>query len=55
MAVTVREAAGSLLVVGLAGTELTGLERAWLKLVRPEALAKFGDRRAPASFRPAAE
>ena len=31
----VRKAAGSLLVVGLGGTELTGLERAWLKLVRP--------------------
>ena len=30
-----RQAAGSLLVVGLGGTELTGLERAWLKLVRP--------------------
>jgi arginine decarboxylase len=26
-----------------------------LKLVRPEALAEFGDRRQPASFRPAAE
>ena len=26
-----------------------------LKLVRPEALARFGDRRAPAAFRPAAE
>jgi arginine decarboxylase len=26
-----------------------------LKLVRPEALAEFGDRRQPATFRPAAE
>lgn len=32
---TLRAAAGSLLVVGLQGTELTGVERAWLKLVRP--------------------
>jgi beta-N-acetylhexosaminidase len=32
---TVREAAGSLLVVGVSGTELTGLERSWLKLVKP--------------------
>src|SRR4051812_15744711 len=35
MAVTVREAAGSLLGGGLGGTELTAVERAWLKLVRP--------------------
>ena len=35
MALNVRQAAGSLMVVGLSGTELTGLERAWLKLVRP--------------------
>ena len=32
---TLRQAAGSLLVVGLSGTELTGLERAWPKLVCP--------------------
>ena len=32
---SVRHAAGSLLVVGISGMELTGLERAWLKLVRP--------------------
>lgn len=38
---TLREAAGSLLVVGLAGTELTGLERAWLKLVRPAGVILF--------------
>jgi beta-N-acetylhexosaminidase len=41
MAVQIREAAGSLLVVGLAGTELTGLERAWLKLVRPGGVILF--------------
>ena len=41
MAATIREAAGSLLVVGLAGTELTGLERAWLKLVRPGGVILF--------------
>ena len=35
MGANLRRAAGSLLVVGLGGTELTGLERAWLKLVRP--------------------
>jgi beta-N-acetylhexosaminidase len=35
MATNLRHAAGSLIVVGLGGTELTGLERAWLKLVRP--------------------
>jgi beta-N-acetylhexosaminidase len=38
---TVRRAAGSLLVVGLGGTELTGLERAWLKLVRPGGIILF--------------
>jgi beta-N-acetylhexosaminidase len=41
MAVTVRRAAGSLLVVGLTGTELTALERAWLKLVRPAGVILF--------------
>ncbi|MDE3162624.1 MAG: beta-N-acetylhexosaminidase, partial [Acidobacteriota bacterium] len=34
-------AAGSLLVVGLAGTELTGLERAWLRLLRPGGVILF--------------
>lgn len=38
---TLREAAGNLLVVGLAGTELTALERAWLKLVRPAGVILF--------------
>jgi len=41
MALTIREAAGSLLVVGLAGTELTALERAWLRLVRPGGVILF--------------
>jgi beta-N-acetylhexosaminidase len=38
---TLRQAAGSLLVVGLGGTELTGLERAWLKLVGPAGIILF--------------
>jgi beta-N-acetylhexosaminidase len=41
MTSNLRQAAGSLLVVGLAGTELTGLERAWLKLVRPGGIILF--------------
>ncbi len=41
MSATVREAAGRLLVVGLSGTELTGLERAWLRLVRPGGVILF--------------
>ncbi len=36
-----REAAGSLLVVGVEGTELTALERAWLKLLRPAGIILF--------------
>lgn len=38
---TIRAAAGSLLVVGVAGINLTGLERAWLKLVRPGGVILF--------------
>jgi beta-N-acetylhexosaminidase len=38
---TIRHAAGGLLVVGLSGTELTGLERAWLKLIRPAGIILF--------------
>jgi beta-N-acetylhexosaminidase len=38
---TLRHAAGSLLIVGLAGTELTPLERAWMKLVRPGGVILF--------------
>lgn len=36
-----RRAAGSLLIVGLSGVELTGLERAWLRLVRPGGVILF--------------
>ena len=41
MTASLRHAAGSLLVVGLGGTELTGLERAWLRLVRPGGIILF--------------
>ena len=41
MKTILRQAAGSLLVVGLESTELTGLERAWLKLVRPAGIILF--------------
>jgi beta-N-acetylhexosaminidase len=41
MTKNLRHAAGELLVVGLAGTELTGLERAWLRLVRPGGVILF--------------
>ena len=41
MMARLRRAAGSLLVVGLGGTELTGLERAWLRLVRPAGIILF--------------
>jgi beta-N-acetylhexosaminidase len=41
MMANLRQAAGSLLVVGLGGTELTALERAWLKLVRPAGIILF--------------
>jgi beta-N-acetylhexosaminidase len=41
MRTTLREAAGSLLVVGLAGTELSDLEQAWLRLVRPGGVILF--------------
>jgi beta-N-acetylhexosaminidase len=36
-----RHAVGSLLVVGLGSSELTGLERAWLRLVRPGGVILF--------------
>jgi beta-N-acetylhexosaminidase len=36
-----RRAAGSLLVVGLSGQQLTGLERAWLGLIRPGGVILF--------------
>jgi beta-N-acetylhexosaminidase len=38
---TLRLSAGSLLVAGLAGTELSGLERAWLKLILPAGIILF--------------
>ena len=41
MTANLRQAAGSLLVVGLAGAELTDLEHAWLKLVRPAGIILF--------------
>jgi beta-N-acetylhexosaminidase len=41
MTQSIRQAAGSLLAVGVGGTELTGLERAWLKLVRPAGIILF--------------
>src|ERR1700678_208399 len=41
MTANLRHAAGSLLVVGLGNTELTNLERAWLKLVRPAGIILF--------------
>jgi beta-N-acetylhexosaminidase len=41
MVTGLRQAAGSLLVVGLSGTALTGLERAWLRLVRPGGVILF--------------
>jgi beta-N-acetylhexosaminidase len=41
MTATLRQAAGNLLVVGLGGPELTGLERAWLRLVRPGGVILF--------------
>ena len=41
MTANLRHAAGSLLVVGLAGTELSGLERAWLRLIRPSGVILF--------------
>jgi len=39
--INLRHAAGSLLVVGLEGKEFGGLERAWLKLVRPAGIILF--------------
>jgi beta-N-acetylhexosaminidase len=41
MSTSLRHAAGSLLVVGLGSTELTALERAWLKLIRPAGIILF--------------
>jgi beta-N-acetylhexosaminidase len=41
MTAKLRQAAGTLLVVGVAGRELTALERAWLKRVRPAGVILF--------------
>jgi beta-N-acetylhexosaminidase len=41
MTTTLRHAVGSLLVVGLGGTELTPLEHTWLRLVRPAGIILF--------------
>ena len=41
MTTNLRQAVGSLLVVGLSGTELTSLERAWLRLIRPAGIILF--------------
>lgn len=41
MKTDLRIVAGSLLVVGLEGTEMTALERAWLKLIRPAGVILF--------------
>ena len=38
---TLRQAAGSLLVVGLGDQALTAMERAWLKLIRPAGIILF--------------
>ena len=41
MSASIRHAAGSLLVVGLSATELSGLESAWLRLIRPAGIILF--------------
>jgi beta-N-acetylhexosaminidase len=41
MKTNLRQAVGSLMVVGLEGPELTNLERAWLKLLRPAGIILF--------------
>jgi beta-N-acetylhexosaminidase len=41
MTANLRRAAGSLLVVGLSGTEMTGLERAWMRVVQPGGVILF--------------
>ncbi len=41
MTESLRGAAGSLLVVGLTGKELTAMERAWLKLIRPAGIILY--------------
>ena len=41
MTANLRRAAGSLLVVGVSGVELTGLERAWMGVVQPAGVILF--------------
>ena len=41
MTASLRSSVGSLLVVGVAGSELSGLENAWLKVVRPAGIILF--------------
>jgi beta-N-acetylhexosaminidase len=41
MTKSLRHAAGSLLVVGLTGTELSAMERAWLRLIRPAGIILY--------------
>jgi beta-N-acetylhexosaminidase len=41
MTANLRRAAGGLLVVGISGTELTGLERAWMRVVEPGGVILF--------------
>ena len=41
MTKSLRQAAGSLLVVGLAGKELSAMERAWLRLIRPAGIILY--------------
>src|SRR5258708_39621315 len=41
MTANLRRAVGSVLVVGLSGMELAGLERAWLRVVRPAGVILF--------------
>ena len=40
-AATLRRAAGRILVVGLAGAELSALESAWLRLLQPGGVILF--------------
>jgi beta-N-acetylhexosaminidase len=41
MSKTLRRQVGQLFIVGLGGTELTSVERAWLKLIRPSGVILF--------------
>jgi beta-N-acetylhexosaminidase len=41
MTPNIRKASGSLLIVGIGGTVLSGLERSWLKLVQPAGIILF--------------